>query len=427
MLRMSVPGERSESDKARAAVTGPGAEVLAQLGIGVTVEDAVKVAGRRAGADQVVLEPAAPNDAVEVTLEGGVRLYLPAKEAASLLAASDHRGVVEPGTVPLAPSLQVGDRSRGVGEWAIEGLRLIGIDLSGRTAAAVAKEIDERMVPLPGLVRWDGITSTPIEGVLPDGDRPWLLFLHGTFSNTMGSFGALAAQRAQWRRLEAEYGDRILALEHRTLTTSPIENEVEVARRLPVGAELHIVGYSQGGLIGELVCRGRLDGRDSAFDALELGLFEDPLRAKQRAALLELGASLDRVRPVVDRFVRVGCPARGTTLASDRLDRWLNFVLNALGLGVGAIASPLVGEIYDLVTAFLLAVIKGRADAGTIPGLEAMILGAPLIKLLNRAEVTALGDLAVLKGEIEAGEDRGSRRLLGRDGCRRCQAARRAE
>jgi hypothetical protein len=90
MLRMSVPGERSEADKAREPVSGSGAEVLARLGIGVTVEDAVRVAGRRAAADRVVLEAAAPDDPVEVTLEGGVRLYLPAQEAAELLAATDH-------------------------------------------------------------------------------------------------------------------------------------------------------------------------------------------------------------------------------------------------------------------------------------------------------------------------------------------------
>ena len=139
-----------------------------------------------------------------------------------------------------------------------------------------------------------------------------------------------------------------------------------------------MVGYSRGGLGGELLCRGRLDGRD-AFDAAEIKLIE---AAGQRAALMALGADLDRARPSVDRFVRVGSPARGTTLASDRLDRWLNFVLGALGHGLGVIASPLAGEVYDLITAFLLAVIKQRADAATIPGLEAMIPGSPMINCL---------------------------------------------
>ena len=90
-------------------VKDAGAVVLGSLGIGVTVADAVKVAGSRAVADQVVLEPAAADDVLEVTLEGGVRLYLPAEQAPELLAAPPGRAAVVPGTIPLASSLAVGD------------------------------------------------------------------------------------------------------------------------------------------------------------------------------------------------------------------------------------------------------------------------------------------------------------------------------
>ena len=389
--------------------------MLGSLGIGVTVADAVKVAGSRAAADPVVLEPAAGDDVLEVTLEGGVRLFLPAEQAPELLAAPPGRASAVPGTIPLASSLAVGDGTRGMGDWAIEGLRLIGIDLAGRTAASVARAIDAHQVPTPGLYLWRGQALTPVEERLPNGNDPWLLFLHGTFSNTLGSFGPLAAQPAQWRRLEAAYRDRILALDHHTLTRSPIENAEEALALLPDGAELHLVGYSRGGLIGELLARGRLDGRAEAFDAAELGLFDDAGRVEQRASLERLGATLAALRPAIGRYVRVGCPARGTTLASDRLDRWLNFVLAALGMGVGAAASPFTGEVYDLVTAFLLAVIKERADASTIPGLEAMIPGAPLVRLLNRPGVVATGDLAVLEGDIEGAGILGRLKVLATD------------
>ena len=144
MLRMSVPGERSEVDKARPAVQRSGAEVLHDLGVGVTVTDAVQVAGKRAAAAPVVLEAAARDDVVEVTLEGGVRFYLPAGQAPELLAAPPGRSAVVPGAVPLAPTLVVGDGTRGVAEWAIEGLRVIGVDLAGKTAAAVAERIDQQ-------------------------------------------------------------------------------------------------------------------------------------------------------------------------------------------------------------------------------------------------------------------------------------------
>ena len=411
MLRMTVPGERSGTEQAKP----PGAELLQRLGIKVTVEDAVDVAATRAVADRVELKAAAPDDPVEVTLEGRVRLYLPAAEAAELLAATEQRGPVEAGTVLLATALPLGDGTRGLAEWAVEGLRLIGIDLAGRTAAQVAKAIDERLVPEPGLYRWDGGDLAPLGGAVPDSKRPWLCFLHGTFSNTKGSFGSLAAQPALWRKLEAAYAGRILALEHRTLGASPIENAAALAPLLPEGVELHMVSHSRGGLVAELLCRGRLEGRDEPFDAAELGLFDTPDRAGQHAALMALGASLARTRPQVGRFVRVACPARGTVLASARLDRWLNFFLNALGLGAGAFASPVVGEIYDLVTAFLLAVIKERADPASVPGLEAMIPDTPLIKLLNRPGVTAATDLAVLEGDIEGAGILGRLKVLATD------------
>ena len=140
MLRMSVPGERSEAEKAKPVVGRPGALVLDGLGVGVTVNDAVHVAGKRAASGPVVLEAAA-DDALEVTLEGGVKFYLPAGQAPELLAAPPGRAAVVPGTVPLSSTLAVGDGTRGVADWAIEGLRVIGIDLAGKTAAAVAERV----------------------------------------------------------------------------------------------------------------------------------------------------------------------------------------------------------------------------------------------------------------------------------------------
>ena len=110
---------------------------------------------------------------------------------------------------------------------------MIGIDLAGKTAAAVAERVDRRLVPEPGLMRWNGALTTPVKERLPATTEPWLLFLHGTFSNTQGSFGKLAGQTAQWRRLQAAYPDRILALDHHTLTRSPIDNANEALSVLP--------------------------------------------------------------------------------------------------------------------------------------------------------------------------------------------------
>ena len=415
MLRMSVPGERVAAEQGGPPVAGSGAELLAELGIRVSIDDAVAVAVSRAAAEPVELRPVEADDVGEVIPEGGVGFFPPAERGALLMVAPGAGAATVSGSVPLATTLATGDARRGTGDWAIEGLRLIDVDLAGRTAAAVAAGIDRRLVAAPGLYRWDGAGLRPVEATLPADGAPWLLFLHGTFSNTMGSFAGLVAQKALWRRLEDQYPGRVLALEHHTLTTSPVDNALEVLAHLPGQAKLHLVGYSRGGLVGELLCRGHLVGRALPFDADELALFDAETRPRQRAALERLDRMLAKLRPSVERFVRVGCPARGTTLVSGRLDRWLNFVLNAVGIGVGALTSPIAGEVYDLVKAFLLAVIKERTDPDTVPGLEAMIPGSPLIRLLNRPGVVSASDLAVIKGDIEGAGILGRLKLLGTD------------
>ena len=90
-----------------------------------------------------------------------------------------------------------------------------------------------------------------------------------------------------------------------------------------------------------------------------------------RQALLELLAELDAKKFNIRRFVRVACPARGTTLASGRLDRWLSVVDFLSGTG-------LFGECLD----FLLAVVKQRTDPRVLPGIEAMMPGSALTELL---------------------------------------------
>jgi hypothetical protein len=60
----------------------------------------------------------------------------------------------------------------------------------------------------------------------------------------------------------------------------------------------------------------------------------------------------------------------------------MNAMLAALGLAAGRV--PVLGEIYDAVQAMVLAVVKERTNPRVIPGLEAMIPGSPVIKILNR-------------------------------------------
>ena len=81
-------------------------------------------------------------------------------------------------------------------------------------------------------------TGTPLvqAPAAPDGG-PLLVFVHGTFSTTSGSFGKLWSQHPQHvRALFAKYAGRVYGLEHPTLGVSPIRQRAGArARACPKG------------------------------------------------------------------------------------------------------------------------------------------------------------------------------------------------
>lgn len=250
-----------------------------------------------------------------------------------------------------------------------------------------------------------------LDGEIPAEQEPILLFLHGTASSTQGSFGKLwepgnhEGERTR-QRLKDTYSNRVYAFEHLSMTLSPIDNALDLARALPVGAQLHIVSHSRGGLVGELLCLGqrRLDPDpidpntlDKIYEKdrtmgwmLGLGPWTADEYADQRKKLGNLLSLLDKKQLRITRFVRVACPARGTTLASGRLDRWLSII--------GFLTKETVaGDAVD----FLLGVVKERTDPRTLPGLEAMMPGSALVRLLNYPALEVSSDLSIIAGDIE--------------------------
>ncbi|MFN3986995.1 MAG: CHAT domain-containing protein [Rhodocyclaceae bacterium] len=334
---------------------------------------------------------------------------------------------------------------RGLGALSLRALDFFGVDLAGRSARALAERFEARLLagreeglyacrldageagqeqgPDAGKPKTPTVELAPLPP-LQAGDDPLLVFIHGTASNCSGSFGKLwaADNRAGGRlrgRLAERYRGRAFAFEHRSLTESPIANALKLAQTLPEGARLHLVTHSRGGLVGELLCLGQTRGDGETLEDAWLGaLFEDdailaeqlgltPLdgdaeaarsqaRQADRERLLALRRTLLEKRIEVCRFVRVACPARGTTLASGRLDRWLSmldFVAGKLGGPLSAAAGA--------ATDFLLAVVKTRTDPRTLPGLEAMMPGSALTRLLASPELGTTADLTVIAGDTE--------------------------
>jgi len=342
----------------------------------------------------------APDDLVELELMDGLRLWTRADDLERDFGVAA-RGGGEPGAFTLPAALPIGGPSRGpLGDWALKALNIFGVDIPGDIADFVADKVEGHLRSGPGLFRCgvsdpDGLDDV---GAL-DGKRPTLVFLHGTASSTPGSFGGLweGEGRTPVATLFDEHAGQVLAFEHRTLTQSPVENALDLmkalAGRLPDGARLRLVSHSRGGLVGELLCRGMLHGR-GPFVNEELALFKG--RTRDEAALAALGRLLASKRFQIERFVRVGCPARGTSLADTRLDRYLSVILNLLE------RIPGVGQsvLFDAFSSLLVAVVKKRAQPEALPGLEAQMPGSPLIRVLNHPAARCRADLHVLGGDV---------------------------
>ena len=322
---------------------------------------------------------------------------------------------------------------RGLGGLAIRVLEFFGVDLAEKAASKLGKHFEEKLLgkQAPGLYRLDLAGDFALKPVaddegIPATAGPLLIFLHGTASSGQGSFGKLwDAGNAEGARLRESllpsYGARVFSLEHRTLTESPIDNALALAKRLPEGAEIHLVSHSRGGLVGEVMALSgcadlgktltkehvkTLFAADRTL-APQLGLLplsDAEMKARDaaydgdRKHLLELIDVFAKKKLRVGRFVRVACPARGTTLASGRLDRWLS-VLDYVA--TAATGDGLFADGLD----FLLAVVKERTDPRTLPGVEAMMPGSALTRLLNNTpELVSSADLSVIAGDIEAGD-----------------------
>jgi CHAT domain-containing protein len=364
---------------------------------------------------------AQPDDVVELEYEGGLYQWVRVDQLRDDLKGRNlllSRGAGDEEELVIPPDLG-NPVTRGAVDVLLKGLKILGIDPVGAAAdlavRAVVSKFEDSLQPAPGLY----VLSDPRTPERPvrdakelDNRAPYLLFLHGTASSIAGSFGGLAPSPDDteelippddWEALRKRYPGRILGLQHKTLSVSPVTNALDAARLLPEGAQLHLVSHSRGGLIGELLCLGELPKDYTGAFAkvpgdVPAGARQEVLEARREEAerIDQLSAELGRKRFAVQRFVRVACPARGTVLASRRLDLYLSVLLNVIGLIPVLKASPL----YALLKAVTMETAHRRADPRQMPGIEAMMPESPLINLLNQKDLTSAADLAVIAGDL---------------------------
>ncbi len=293
----------------------------------------------------------------------------------------------------------------------------LGVSWLGTKALMWA--VESRLDQAPGLYRFEngelGRRLDAGDASLADDAKrgPLLVFIHGTGSSSRGSFEDLPrASSAYWAPIAQRYGARVLAFEHRTLSESPIDNALQLARALPEGATLHLVTHSRGGLVGDLLCLEHFEPLIDGY-ALDQALLAeaDPAErerllaelaqahAEQRSALHELAAELRRKRLRVERYVRVAAPARGTRLASGNFDVFLSALLSLMGWVPGLQANP----VYAAFRRVVLEIARNRTRANLVPGLEAMLPESPMARFLARATPQAGVALGIISGDVQGG------------------------
>ncbi len=199
-------------------------------------------------------------------------------------------------------------------------------------------------------------------------DRPQriLLFVHGTFSSTTGSFGALAATpwgRRFLSRAQSEY-DAIIGYDHATLGETPQENAIALLKALQEldldpHAEIDAVAFSRGGLVFRVL--------------VERLLVESAWPCKIRKAVF------------------VGCTNGGTALADPKnwkalLDLYTNLALaagRALSFFDAGTASTMLTETVKTLGGLVQAVVDVAIGEEMVPGLAAMRPDSVLIADIN--------------------------------------------
>lgn len=366
---------------------------------------------------------------LELVFSNGSKRWLRVAELiAELQAQSPQRG----GTVLLSEASFATGTQRGGAEFILKVLRVLAFDpvqkASDLLAAHLVQRLESERIGQPGLFRCANTDKLCLEALESpvdiDASQPVLLFIHGTFSSTEGSFGDLWESRQAYnapawlQRLFQPFAEQVLALEHHTLTVSPIENALQVVEQLPAYTRLHIVSHSRGGLVGELLCQGSLlrlqqtaDGQSSyqasetVFTDEELQHFaDDSQRQHDFAGLQALAQALQDKQIRVERFVRVACPSRGTVLASSRLEEGLSVAFNVLQF----IPSERLQRLANFIQQVLFSLANKRTQAHELPGLEAMMPTSPLVRLLNRPGIRLDSELSIIAGKVQTAGGLGS-------------------
>ena len=367
----------------------------------LSLSQIIEVSTLRAGNEPVDINIKNKDDIINIEFEDGAEWIASGYDFTEIFGEKILNKRSDSGTIELPGSLSGGD-DRGLKEI---GIKLISLFKSNDKLADIVAEnigidFDNRIMPEPGLFKLGKDLQGQAFQPTNRQDQHFLLLIHGTASSTEGSFGELRTENSgkTWNTIKTQYHDIVLALEHRTVSVSPIQNAIDALNALPAHCSLDIVSHSRGGIVADILARCDKRNDQPGFTQQELAKMNK--EDKHSQALMEEINALIKVKAItVNKVVRVACPAQGTTLLSERLDHFLNGLLRAIGLAFGGKINPF----YQLVRAFIVDVIKAKATPNVMPGLNAMIPNSPFQQVINNPHVLVKSHLAVIEGNSEFG------------------------
>jgi hypothetical protein len=286
-------------------------------------------------------------------------------------------------TLPPAPPLSphVPGRRRGLGSFIASTVighvtarvfRFIAGKIVGPVIGHMERNVRTGMVLIADVdcSKWRLMDDSEQIDLPADRSAKVLLWVHGTFSSTMGSFGGLSLTphgKALLKAAIASY-DVVIGFDHATLSVTPMQNASDLLARLerqkwPRPPMIDAISYSRGGLVFRSLVEGALPASNFQY--------------------------------TVNRAIFVACTNGGTELARrknwDRLiDRYTNLVAGAstaIGMISGSpVGGKILGEAIRGVGAFVKALAIAALDENGVPGLEAMDPAGAFVRQLNDAQ-----------------------------------------
>ena len=206
---------------------------------------------------------------------------------------------------------------------------------------------------------------------------PLLVLVHGTFVDTVSTFGKLWAQHPQRvRELFAHYGDRVYALDHPTLGVSPIANALTLVKRAAGRRARCTSSRTRAAAWSPRCWRASAAARRCGDDDLDA--------VRRRRVRASTAADLQRAGQGGAGQGPAGRARRARRLPgarhAARIEAARRLPLGAASGGSSWRACRSRPQLVD----FLREVARRRADPTELPGLEAMMPDSPLVAVAER-------------------------------------------